>query len=139
LLTDAFRQFLYSFFGLSGPTPLVGDAPGIVVSLNKRAYAPGETIHALLIPDEEAHVVSGSLNLSRVTRGAAAPSALGVRQEVSFRGGPIRSLSSKLSAPTTPGLYRLDFGGKDASHKTSDQVAGWFVVAPRATPSRQKP
>ncbi len=128
LLTDAFRQFLYSYFGVAGPAPLVSDAPGVVVSLNKHSFAPGETIHALLVPGEAAHVVSGSLSLSRVTALGAAPSALGVRQEVSFRGGPVRSLPSALTAPTTPGLYRLDFGGDGASHKTSGQVAGWFVV-----------
>jgi hypothetical protein len=47
---------------------------------------------------------------------------------VSFSGGPVQSLPSKLTAPKTPGLYRLDFGGPGASHKTSDAVAGWFVV-----------
>lgn len=128
LVTDAFRQFLYAYFGLGGPAPLVRDAPGLVVSLNKRTYAPGETIHALLIPDEETQLMSGSLRLSRVA-GRQTLSALGTRQEVSFRGGPIRSLVSKLAAPKTPGLYRLDFDGAGASHKTSDQVAGWFIVS----------
>jgi pimeloyl-ACP methyl ester carboxylesterase len=128
LVTDAFRQFLYSYFGLTGPAPLVSDAPGLVVSLNKRSFAPGETIHALLVPDEAAHAISGSLSLSRVTAAGATPSAMGVRQDVSFRGGPVRSLPSTLTAPTTPGLYRLDFGGDGASHKTSGQVAGWFIV-----------
>jgi phospholipase A1 len=127
LVTDGFRQFLYSYFGVGGPAPLVSDAPGVVVSLNKRSFAPGETMHALLIPDEEAHVMSGSLSLSRVTPGAA-PNALGTRQDVSFSGGPVQSLPSKLTAPKAPGLYRLDFGGPGASHKTSDAVAGWFVV-----------
>jgi pimeloyl-ACP methyl ester carboxylesterase len=129
LVTDAFRQFLYSYFGLGGPAPLVRDAPGLVVSLNKRTYAPGETIHALLIPDEETRVMSGSLRLSRVAARGQTLSALGTRQEVSFRGGPIRSLASVVTAPKAPGLYRLDFDGADASHKTSDQTAGWFIVS----------
>lgn len=128
LVTDGFRHFLYSYFGLAGPAPLVRDAPGVVVSLNKRSFAPGETINAMLVPDEEAHQISGSLTLSGVTPGEPAPNPRGVVQQVSFQGGPVQSLSSKLTAPKKPGLYRLDFGGPNASHKTSDQVAGWFFV-----------
>jgi len=128
LTTDEFRQFLYGYFGLGAPAPLVKGAPGMVVSLNKRSFAPGETMHVLMIPDEEASVVSGSLNLSRVSPANKEVSVLGVRQEVTFRGGPARYLTSKLTAPKTPGLYRLDFGGTGASHQTSNEVAGWFVV-----------
>lgn len=130
LKTDAFRQFLYAYFGVSGPAPLVEEGPGVVVSLNKRTYRPGEIMNVLLIPDEEASSISGSLMLSRVTPGTAKAAALGARQEVLLKGGPVRSLTSKLAAPTTPGIYRLDFGGAGASHKTSDKVAGWFVVNP---------
>ena len=129
LATDAFRQFLYSYFGLSGPAPLVKEGPGLVVSLNKRTYRPGETMNVLLIPDEEATVLFGSLILSCITSDRAEAASLGVRQEVSFRGGPARSLPGKLAAPKTPGIYRLDFGGADASHRTSDKVAGWFAVS----------
>jgi phospholipase A1 len=129
LATDAFRQFLYSYFGLSGPAPLVVDGAGVAVSLNKRTYRPGETMHVLLIPDEEAHLLSGSLILSRVAANSDRAASLGVRQEVMFRGGPVRALPSKLMAPKTPGIYRLDFGGPSASHKTSDKVAGWFAVS----------
>ena len=129
LSTEAFRRFLYSYFGLSAPAPLVDDGPGVVVSLNKRTYKPGETINVLLIPDEEANFLSGSLILNRVVANSAKAAPLGVRQEVQFRGGPVRSLPSRLIAPTTPGIYRLDFGGSTASHKTSEKVAGWFAVS----------
>ena len=47
LTTDAFRQFLYAYFGLSGPAPLVEEGPGVAVSLNKRTYRPGETMNVL--------------------------------------------------------------------------------------------
>jgi phospholipase A1 len=129
LTTGAFRQFLYSYFGLSGPAPLVEVGPGVVVSLNKRTYRPGETVHVLLIPDEETSSLSGSLILSRAHSNGAKLASLGSQQEIQFRGGPARSLPSKLRAPTTPGVYRLDFGGLNASHTTSDKVAGWFVVS----------
>jgi hypothetical protein len=128
LQSDAFRQFLYSYFGLGRPAPLVTDAAGVLVSLNKRTYAPGETIHVLIIPDEEANLISGALILHRISVDAKKAHELGVRQEVSFRGGPVRYLTSKLIAPSTPGVYRLDFGGTNSSHKTSNEVAGWFVV-----------
>jgi phospholipase A1 len=128
LWSDAFRQFLYSYFGLARPAPLVTHAAGIVVSVNKRTYEPGEAIHVLIIPDEEASQITGSLMLTRVSDKVPNESALGVRQEVMFRGGPVRSLASMLTAPKTPGLYRLDFGGANASHETSNEVAGWFVV-----------
>ncbi len=127
LWSDAFRQFLYSYFGLGRPAPLVKDAPGVAVSLNKRTFAPGESIHVLLIPDEEANQISGSLTLKHMSAEPQA-NALGVRQEVMFRGGPVRSLTGKLTAPMTPGVYRLDFEGTDTSHRTSNEVAGWFVV-----------
>lgn len=129
LVTDPFRQFLYSYFGLSTPAPLVEEGPGVVVSLNKRTYRPGETMSVLLIPDEEATVLAGSLMLSRVGPDSAKAAPLGVRQEIQFRGGPARSLPSRLIAPKTPGIYRLDFGGVDATHRTSGQVAGWFAVS----------
>jgi phospholipase A1 len=129
LATDPFRQFLYSYFGLSGPAPLVAEGPGVVVSLNKRTYKPGEPMSVLLIPDEEAAVLTGSLMLSRVTSDGGKAAQLGARQEIQFRGGPARSLSSKLVAPRTPGIYRLDFGGPNSSHKTTDKVAGWFAVS----------
>jgi phospholipase A1 len=128
LQSDAFRQFLYSYFGVNRPAPLVTDAAGVLVSLNKRAYAPGETIHVLIIPDEEASVISGSLILHRISADTREANILGSRQEVTFRGGSVRSLTSKITAPRTPGVYRLDFGGRDSSHKTSSEVAGWFVV-----------
>jgi len=128
LRTDAFRNFLYSYFGLSGPAPLVKDWAGAVVSLDKPSYAPGEIIHAQIIPDEEANFISGSLMLSRLAADTGRSSVLGVRQQVQFRGGPMPYLVSKLTAPKTPGVYRLDFGGSEASHKTSEEVAGWFVV-----------
>jgi hypothetical protein len=131
LTTDAFRQFLYTYFGVPGPAPLVVQGPGVVVSLNKRTYKPGEAMHVLLVPDEEASSISGALTLSRIVPGTAQAAALGTRQEIQLKGGPVRSLPSKLVAPTTPGIYRLDFGGEGASHRTNDKVAGWFVVNPR--------
>ena len=132
LVTDAFRQFLYSYFGYSGAAaPLVEEGHGVVVSLNKRTYVAGETINVLLIPDLETSVLSGSLILSRFSPSRAKAIPIGIRQEIQFRGGPVRSLSSKLIAPTMPGIYRLDFGGMNASHRTSDKVAGWFVVSPK--------
>lgn len=140
LRTDAFRNFLYSYFGLSGPAPLVKDAPGVVISLNKLSYAPGEPIHVLIIPDEQANLMSGSLILSRVAANSNKSSTLGVRQEVTFRGGPVQYLPSTLTAPKTPGMHRLDFGGINASHGSSDEVAGWFVVSGtnRAIKSRRR-
>lgn len=131
LTTDAFRQFLFSYFGVPGPSPLVAQGPGVVVSLNKRTYKPGERMQVLLIPDEEASSISGAFALSRIVPGTMQPAALGIRQEVQLKGGPVRSLPNKLTAPTTPGIYRLDFGGAGASHQTNDKVAGWFVVSPR--------
>jgi hypothetical protein len=129
LATDPFRRFLHSYFGAGGPAPLVEDSPGVAVSLNKRTYRPGETMHVLLIPDEETSLLSGSLTLSRFPSAGLKAVPLGSRQEVQFRGGPARSLPSTLIAPKTPGIYRLDFGGANATHKTSDKVAGWFAVS----------
>jgi hypothetical protein len=66
-MTNAFRQFLYSYFTLEAPPLLVdGGAAGVLVSLNKQTYLPNETVDVLLIPDEEAREISGSLTLSRV-------------------------------------------------------------------------
>ena len=102
LSTDAFRQFLYSYFGLSGPAPLVEDGPGVYVSLNKRTYRPGEAMNVLLIPDEEASVCfPGSLILSRVaTKDAKCRIGRSPKRCRGFR-GPARSLPSRLIAPTT--------------------------------------
>jgi len=55
-----------------------------------------------------------------------------LRQEIQFRGRLARSLPSILVAPKTPGIYRLDFGAVDATHRTSGQVAGWFAVSAKS-------
>src|SRR5262249_35471468 len=66
--------------------------------------------------------------LSRLAADTGRSSVLGVRQQVQFRGRPMPYLVSKLTAPKTPGVYRLDFVGSEASHKTSEEAAGWIVV-----------
>jgi pimeloyl-ACP methyl ester carboxylesterase len=128
LVTNAFRQFLYSYFALEAPPLLVNrGAIGIAVSLNKHTYLPNETVDALLIPDEEAREISGSLTLSRVSANGRSSHVANL-QDLEIRGGTTRYLASKLIAPQKPGLYRLDFGGIDASHRSSTELAGWFVV-----------
>jgi hypothetical protein len=84
-VTDPFRLFLYSYFGLGAPAPLVEDGPGVAVSLNKGTYKPGEAMSILLIPDEEAALVSGSLMLTRGNTETVKAVPLGARQEIQFR------------------------------------------------------
>jgi hypothetical protein len=63
-----------------------------------------------------------------IVAGAFAP-GMSKRGWGRIRGGPARSLPGRLVAPKTPGIYRLDFGGINASHNTLDKAAGWFVVS----------
>jgi len=128
LITNAFRQFLYSYFKLKAPALFIDEGrAGIVVSLNKHTYYPNETMDVILIPDEEAREIAGSLILCRVIENGRS-SHVGVLQDLEIRGGRVRHLVSKVTAPHAPGVYRLDFGGANASHRSSSELAGWFTV-----------
>jgi len=128
LVTNTFRKFLYSYFALQAPPLLVGrEGGGIAVSLNKHTYLPNEMMDVLLIPDEEARRISGSLTLSRVDANGRSSHVANL-QDLEIRGATTRYLASNLIAPQSPGLYRLDFEGVDASHRSSAELAGFFVV-----------
>ncbi len=132
LQTGGFRQELYSYFGLKGRAPqLAADHPVVVISLNKRSYTPGETIEGLVIPDTETETLTGGYVLSRIDERRRRLVPISPAREIVYRGGaPIGLLRIMLTAPITPGAYRLDFMGGDASHRTTDRTAGWFAVTP---------
>ncbi len=132
LTTNLFRQELYNYFGLGRIAPLLVTAkPGVVVSTNKHHYKEGDTISVLLIPDSATEKLSGSLTLSRLgPDGKTMVAMTSLQKKVTVEGGPIQQHAVKIIAPQTPGAYRLDFEGDDATHATSQGTTGWFVVAP---------
>lgn len=129
LQTGGFRQELRAYFGLTGmPPQLSADHPVVVISLNKRSYSPSETIEGLIIPDTPTATFSGGYFLSHMDgrRGSMVP--ITPSQEILYRGGaPTSFVRIRVSAPDTPGAYRLEFEG---SHRTTDRTAGWFAVTP---------
>jgi hypothetical protein len=45
-----------------------------------------------------------------------------------YQGGPSKFIKMSLAAPMNPGIYRIDLGGDNATHITTDQTAARFAV-----------
>lgn len=151
LSTDAFRQELYRYFGLGSSAAIVeaalmtaaGVAPGLAafaprisVHCNKRQYPPGAPVHILLVPSTPTEALAGSLQMRRfvAARGAhgnwiyGASSAPVATKTVKIEGGPVKTHSVHMSAPTTPGAYLLEFVGDAATQLSAQNGGGWFFV-----------
>jgi hypothetical protein len=124
LQTGGFRQELYAYFGLRGRAPaLATDRAVVVVSLSKRVYRPGETIDGLIIADSETDTLFGSYMLSRMDENSRKMVPLGVQRQIEYRGaGPTESVRIRLTAPSAPGAYRLDFGGRARLIETQTEL-----------------
>ena len=141
LSTDAFRQELYRYFGL-GASALVAEAAfeigpaKISVHCNKHQYAPGASVHILLIPETPTETLSGTLQIRRVvaTMGADGKSTYSVAdapvatKTIKVQGGPVKTHSVHMPAPETSGAYQLAFTGDDATHVSAENSGGWFFV-----------
>jgi len=125
--TNDFKDYLYSTLGgKRPPKPMVDGRPGVVVSLQKDFVRPGEGISVLIIPDGSATEINGSLKLSKVILDPL-PSLVTYRTEaeLSYKGAPITYLASRLTAPSDPGAYRVEFEG---SHRSGESGAAILVV-----------
>jgi phospholipase A1 len=158
LSTDAFRQELYLYFGLGASAPKIEaavDTPaaGISVHCNKRQYAPGASVHILLIPDAPTETLSGTLQIIRVLAVKGADGKWTYRlsnpplatKTIKIQGGPVKTHSVHMTAPEMPGAYKLAFSGDDATHLSAENGSGWFFVCneahfpTRGVKRRQKP
>jgi hypothetical protein len=141
LSTEGFRQELYRYFGLGSTAPMREMAAGITqtaidVHANKQQYAPGESIHILLIPGSPTEALSGSISIRPLLAGkdgsgkpkftlADAPVA---SKTIKLEGGPIKTHSVRIDAPSAPGAYQLSFSGAGATHASLPNAGAWFVV-----------
>jgi hypothetical protein len=136
LATTAFQQWLYAYFGLVRSVHPLAPQPNVVISLNKRVYAPDERMSILIIPDEETEELTGTLKIQRVAD-IKAPQATtisyGADKEISYRGGRIPFIKFSMFAPTQPGAYQLSLNG---SHRTHAGSNGWFAVSPSSHQGR---
>jgi pimeloyl-ACP methyl ester carboxylesterase len=125
--TGEFRDFLYKEFGAQKPpTPMVNGRPRVVVSLQKDFVGPDEEISVLIIPDDAATDISGTLKLSKIGF-EPQPSLTIYRTEsaLSYSGTPITHLTSRLTAPSKQGAYMVEFEG---SHRSDQSSADILVV-----------
>ena len=151
LSTDAFRQELYRYFGVGSSatlvaaafmTPVAVEAPpatsaaAISVHCNKRQYAPGASMHIILIPATPTETLSGTVQMRRIvaSKGADGKPIYGASlapvatKTVRIEGGPVKTHSIHMHAPTTPGAYQLEFSGDGATHLSAQNAGGWFFV-----------
>jgi hypothetical protein len=127
LNTGEFKKFLYKELGdEKPPTPMVDGRPRVVVSLQKDFVRPDEEISVLIIPDDAATEISGTLRLSKISL-EPQPSKTAYRTEsdLSYRGTPITHLASRLTAPSEQGAYMVEFEG---SHRSDESSAAILVV-----------
>jgi hypothetical protein len=125
--TDDFKDFLYSTLGVQRPPKIMIDGrPRVIVSLQKGFASPGEQLSVLLIPDGATTEISGSLKLSKVVADPR-PSLANYRTVADFlyKGTPVTHLPSHLTAPSDPGVYRVEFEG---SHRSGEDGAAILVV-----------
>ncbi len=125
--TGEFRKFLYKHLGGGEPPiPMVEGQPRVVVSLQKDFARPGEEISVLIIPDDAATEINGSLKLSKLSLDTQ-PSLISSRTvaEFLYRGTPVTHLSSSLTAPNDPGAYMIEFEG---SHRSGESGSAILVV-----------
>ena len=125
--TGEFRKFLYKHLGGGElPIPMVEGQPRVVVSLQKDFARPGEEISVLIIPDDAATEINGSLKLSKLSLDTQ-PSLISSRTvaEFLYRGTPVTHLSSSLTAPNDPGAYIIEFEG---SHRSGESGSAILVV-----------
>jgi phospholipase A1 len=141
LNTVAFRKELYSYFGLGASASMAAAAletrpTGISVQCNKRQYAPGASVHILLIPDTPTETLSGTLQIRRVLATQSGdgkwtyslPSTPVAMKTIKIEGGPVETHSVHMPAPDTSGAYQLTFAGDDATHISTENTGGWFFV-----------
>jgi hypothetical protein len=141
LSTNAFRQELYRYFGLGTSAPMLAAAvetaaAGISVHCNKHQYAPGASVHILLIPDAPTETLSGTLQMRRVLAAKGADgkwsyslsSAPVAAKTINIQGGPVKTHSVHMTAPQPPGAYQLAFAGAGATHLSAENAGGWFFV-----------
>jgi phospholipase A1 len=150
LSTDAFRQELYRYFGLGTSAPMLRSAvetpaAGISVHCNKHQYAPGASVHILLIPDAPTETLAGTLQIRRVVAAKGAEdkwtynisnAPVGAKT-IKIEGGPVKTHSVHMTAPEIPGAYQLAFAGDGATHLSVENGGGWFFVSnDKELPSR---
>jgi hypothetical protein len=141
LSTDAFRQELYRYFGLGTSASMVEaadstHAEAVSVHCNKRQYAQGASMHILLIPDAPTETLSGTVQIRRVLAARnddgswsySLSNSPVASKTVYIEGGPVKTHSLHMNAPTTPGAYQLEFSGDDATHLSAENAGGWFFV-----------
>jgi pimeloyl-ACP methyl ester carboxylesterase len=138
LKTPDFRHKLYAYFGVPGRAPaLATDRTVVVICLSKKEYKPEEAIEGLLILESPTDNFKGSFALKRLDQQSGAMVHVGQRHEIIHRGSaPTKVVPIRLSAPTIPGIYRLEFNGDDLPYRTTDRTAGGFMVRPGQLPSR---
>src|SRR5262249_20070241 len=128
---QAFREFLYGYFGMARPfrAPKAPEEEVVVLSPNKRAYAPGELIDLLIIPDQNVGGMNSTIALERFEWPRGQVTQVAALKQISFQAGPSRSIPVEVTAPVEPGGYRLTMAG---SHRTIEGTHAWFIVSETA-------
>jgi hypothetical protein len=120
------RNFLYLL--LTGATApfFLKEIAGVALSLDRRVYAPGDTMFTLVIPDRPSGEIAGTLTIERLGDDARGFSPF-VTQTLAYRGPVVRSIRAEIAAPKEPGFYRMSFGGQ--THATAPQTVAGFAVS----------
>lgn len=124
-----FRNHLWNLLaGADAPSLLVRHmgVDGVAISIDRRIYAPDEAMSVLVIPDKPTTQIDATIEIERanpIERMFHRSSG----QPLAYRGPPIGSVAVEMTAPTTPGLYRITLGGK--THSTAPLTAATFAVS----------
>jgi pimeloyl-ACP methyl ester carboxylesterase len=116
--TDAFKEFFYGYFGMTEAfrsRKKERDANSVVLSPNKRNYAPGEKMEILVIPDKMVERINSTIRIERYDWMRAKLVQAAGRKKIVFQGGAANFIPTQITAPAKPGGYRLTM---DGTHKT---------------------
>jgi hypothetical protein len=126
LNTYELRNYLSQLLTGTAASFFIKDIAGVALSLDRRVYAPGETIFARVIPDEPSGDIVGALTIARRADDGSAFVPF-TTVELAYRGPPVRSIRGEIAAPKEPGFYRLSFGG--GTHATARETVAGFAVS----------
>ena len=131
LAVQAFKDFLYGYFGMAAPfrDQRARGENVVVLSPNKREYAPDEIIELLIIPDRPISAAECAIELDRYDVSQRQLIKVRSLKQINFQGGPTKVIHLELAAPTEPGGYRLTMSG---THETIDGTHAWFIVTDTA-------
>ncbi|MFC0219538.1 hypothetical protein ACFFJ7_14160 [Pseudochelatococcus lubricantis] len=107
----AFKPVFYRLLGAASPTPPLGVAPAVDLSVHAISLKKSETIELLLVPPSPTGEISGTIALMRTDDPATPFAPFGPPVTVAYKGPAVPQLRLILEPAGQPGLFQAAFTG----------------------------